>query len=265
MTSSISKIKYSVILLLFTLPVFSQQVDFDRVVTPIDFKAKTFEDYLVQLAWRNNPANKILALEVAVAKEEENIQRWDWTKDLTAQFNYNEAHFITDFFPPEADDSDPLVQSLIFPRFNFGAQISLGTILNYKNEKQIAKLKTEIAETHIDEEKLRIRKEVLETYEEFKTSKETTKLRLQAEEDANQSYQLATTLFKKGEAKMEEFTGAADSYFNAREATLESRSKEQIARITLEELIGVSYEEAKRFGPKEEVEEKKNKKRKKRQ
>ena len=248
--------------LCITFSLHSQSVDFDRVVTPMEFKAKTFEEYLVQLAWMNNPANKILNLEVAIAKEEEKIQRWDWTKDLSAQFNYNEAHFITDFFPPAADDSDPLVQSLIFPRFNFGARIDLGTILNYKSEKQLTKLKTKIAESNIDQEKLTLRAKVLEQYQEYLTAEETTKLRLQAEEDANQTYKLATALFKAGEAKMEEFTASATSYFNAKEASLESRSKMQIARIKLEELIGVSLEEAKRFGPqtKEDKEKKKGKK-----
>jgi len=231
------------------------------VVTPPEFKAKTFEDYLVQLAWNNSPEGKVLNLEVAIAKEEEKIQRVEWTKDLTAQFNYNEAHFITDFFPPEADDSDPLVQSLIFPRFNFGAQFNLGTILNYKNEKQIAKLKTEIAETNINTEKLQLRAKVLESYEEYLTANEATLLRLQAQEDASQAYDLAKVLFKRGEAKLEEYTSSAESYFSAREATLESRSKAQIARIKLEELIGVSLEEAKRFGPKDK-EQKKTKKKK---
>lgn len=253
----------AVILLLLTLPVFAQQVDFDRVITPPEFKAKTFEDYLVQLAWNNSPAGRVLNLEVAIAEEEQKIQRWEWTKDLTAQFNYNEAHFINDFFPPAADDTDPLVQSLIFPRFNFGAQFNLGTILNYKNEKQISKLKTEIAETNINQEKLELRARVLESYEELQTADEATKLRIQAEEDASQTYQLATNLFKAGEVKLEEFTGAATSYFNAKEATLESRSKAQIARIKLEEYIGVSLEEAKRFGPKDKSEEDKKKKGKK--
>jgi outer membrane protein TolC len=251
------------ILLLLISPSFAQLVDFDRVVTPAEFKAKTFEDYLIQLAWNNSPEGRVLNLEVAIAKEEQKIQKVEWTKDLTAQFNYNEAHFITDFFPPEVDNSDPLVQSLIFPRFNFGAQFNLGTILNYKNEKQIAKLKTEIAETNINAEKLQLRAKVLESYEEHLTANETTTLRLQAQEDASQAYELAKALFKRGEAKLEEYTAAAESYFSARESTLESRSKAQIARIKLEELIGVSFEEAKRFGPKT-GEEKKKKKRKKR-
>ena len=99
---------------------FTQIVDFEKVVTPDGFRAKTFEDHLVQLAWMNSPENKVLDYEVAIAQEEKKIQRWDWTKDLTAQFNYNEAHFINDVFPPPEDENpDQLVQSLIYPKLTW--------------------------------------------------------------------------------------------------------------------------------------------------
>ena len=229
----------------------AQTVDFDRVVVPTEYKAKTFEDYLVQLAWMNSPENRVFRYEIAMAKEEEKIQRWDWTKDLSAQFNYNEAHFITDFFPPADDQNDPLIQSLIFPRFNFSARFDLGTILNYDNEKQIAHLKTKIAESNLDQQKLVVRAKVLEQYAAYKSAEATHLLRIQAEEDANQTYRHVSALFKAGEAKMEEFTTAATGFFNAKEASLEARSEIQLATIKLEELIGVSLKEARKFGPKE--------------
>ncbi len=238
---------------------FTQTVDFDKVVTPDGFRAKTFEEHLVQLAWMNSPENKVLDYEVAIAKEEKKIQRFDWTKDLTAQFNYNEAHFVNDFFPaPVDDDTDPLVQSLIFPRFNLGARFDLGTILNYKKEKQISHLKVLIAESTVDQGKLEVRAKVLEQYKTYVGAEEILAIRVQAEQDSKESYQLASSLFKAGEAKFEEFTAAATSYFAAKESTLNARIDIELTRVKLEELIGVSLEAARKSGPKELKKKKKN-------
>jgi len=232
---------------------FTQTVDFQKVVTPDGTRAKTFEDHLVQLAWMNSPENKVLDYEVAIAREEKKIQRWDWTKDLTAQLNYNEAHFVQDFFPPPTDEnSDPLVQSLIFPRFNLGARFDLGTILNYKKEKQISHLKLLIAESTVDQQKLEVRAKVLEQYKTYLGAEEIYGIRIQAEQDSKESYQLAASLFKAGEAKFEEFTAAATSYFAAKESTLNAKIDIELTRIKLEELIGVSLEAARKSGPKED-------------
>ena len=243
-----------ILLAAFMVPAvgFTQTVDFEKVVTPVDTRAKTFEEHLVQLAWMNSPENKVLDYEVAIAREEKKIQRWDWTKDLTAQLNYNEAHFVQDFFPPPADDDNPLVQSLIFPRFNLGARFDLGTILNYKKEKQISHLKLLIAESTVDQQKLLVRAKVLEQYKGYLGAEEIYAIRLQAEADANQSYQLAASLFKAGEAKFEEFTAAATSYFAAKESSLNAKIDIEMTRIKLEELIGVSLEAARKSGPKED-------------
>ncbi len=238
--------------LLMTAPLLGQTVDFNRVIVPPEYKAKTFKEYLVQLAWQNSPENRVFKYEIDIAKEEEKIQRWEWTKGLSALFNYNEAHFINDFFPPPVEEGeDPLVQSLVFPRFNLSAQIDLGTILSHDNEKQIKKLKTKIAESNLNQQKLIIRAKVLEQYEVYLQADDVLQLRVQAETDASQAYQLATALFKAGEAKLEDFTSSAVSFFTAKEATLDARTEVELARIKLEELIGVSLEEARKFGPKE--------------
>jgi len=238
---------------------FTQMVDFDKVVIPDGFRAKTFEDHLVQLAWMNSPENKVLEYEVAIANEEKKIQRWDWTKDLTAQLNYNEAHFVSDFFPPPVDVDNPLVQSLIFPRFNLGARFDLGTILNYKKEKQISHLKLLIAESTVDQQKLKVRAMVLEQYQTYLSAEEIYTINVQAEQDAKESFQLAASLFKAGEAKFEEYSAAADAYFAAKISTLNAKVEIELTRIKLEELIGVSLEEARKSGPKEKVKKKKKK------
>lgn len=251
------------VLLGLTTGFAQQKVDFNTVVTPDDYRAKTFEGYLVQLAWINSPENLVLNYKVQIAEQEKKIQKWEWTDDLALQLNYNEAHFINDFFPPiNNDETDPLVQSLVFPRFNFGARIRLSTLVNRGNERQIKDLELKMAEADIDQQKLLVRAKTLEQYRTLRSTDEVLKIRIQAEEDAEERYKLATSLFKQGQAKLEEFTQAATSFFAAKESTLESKSKREIAEIKLEELIGISYEDAQKTGPPEEGKEKKKSKKK---
>ena len=125
-------------LLLSTLSA-QQPIDFNKVVVPEGSRARTFEDYLVQLAWMNNPANKTFDEEIKIAKEEVSIRKWKWTDDLDAIFNYNESHFISDFGPePTTTGPDPNQLFTIFPRFNLGARIKLGTLINNPKERKKA-------------------------------------------------------------------------------------------------------------------------------
>lgn len=82
----------------------AQQTDFNRVVQPVEMKAKDFREYLIQLAWVNNPDNQILSKEIDIAKEELKITKKDWLKDLQVTSNLNEAN-IKPLFNRNASDA----------------------------------------------------------------------------------------------------------------------------------------------------------------
>jgi len=233
---------------------YGQKVDFNKVVVPVESRARTFPEWLVQLAWMNNPSNDILARKIDIAKEDVKIQKFDWAKDFDALFNYNEAHFIKDFVDPEG--RDPIIESLIYPRFNFGARISLGTLLNHGNEKKKAEIDVTIAELEHDQEKLAIRAKVLERYEKYLLAKAILITRKQAEEDSYQTYELVNELFKNGQAEFEEVNAASTSYFSSKESFMTAETEVKIAKIQVEEMIGISLEDAKRYGPKEDKDKK---------
>ena len=113
-----------------------------------------------------------------------------------------------------------------------------------------------IAESTVDQQKLAVRAKVLEQYKTYLGAEDIYVIRLQAEQDSKESYQLAASLFKAGEAKFEEFTSAATSYFAAKESTLNAKIDIELSRVKLEELIGVSLEAARKSGPKEEEKKK---------
>jgi len=229
-----------------------QPIDFDKIVVPEGSRARTFEDYLVQLAWMNNPANKTFDEEIKIAAEEVSIRKWKWTDDLDALFNYNESHFIQDFYTPEPNPEVPVTTLFtVFPRFNFGARISLGTLINNPKERRKAEYELKITELERDQEKLAIRAKTLERYQNYLLANEILLTRKQAEEDSYQTYLLVKEKFRRGDAELDDHNSASTSYFNAKEKFISAKSDVKVAIIQLEEMIGIPFADALKYGPKE--------------
>ncbi len=245
------KLTFLVICTLLVSTLSAQQpIDFNKVVVPEGSRARTFEDYLVQLAWMNNPANKTFDEEIKIAAEEVSIQKWKWTDDLDAIFNYNESHFISDFYPNSRPD-DVTTLFTVFPRFNFGARISLGTLINNPKEKKKAQYELKIVELERDQEKLAIRAKTLERYQNYLLANEILLTRKQAEEDSYQTYLLIKEKFRRGDAELDDHNSASTSYFNAKEKFISAKSDVKVAVIQLEEMIGIPFVDALKYGPKE--------------
>jgi outer membrane protein TolC len=92
---------FSFVYFVFVAPAAAQLTDFNRVVLPVDMKAKDFREFLVQLAWQNNPDNKVYDIEVENAKDQLAITKKDWLKDVQVTSNINEAN-IKSFFKTNA-------------------------------------------------------------------------------------------------------------------------------------------------------------------
>ncbi len=244
-------------LLLTTLSA-QQTLDFDKVVVPEGSRARTFEDYLVQLAWMNNPANKAFDEEIKIATEEVSITKWKWTDDLDAVFNYNESHFIQDFYKNRQPE-DVTTLFTVFPRFNFGARISLGTLINNPKERRKAEYEVKIAELERDQEKLAIRAKTLERYQSYLLANEILLTRKQAEEDSYQTYLLIKEKFRRGDSELDDHNSASTSYFNAKEKFISAKSDVKVAIIQIEEMIGIPFADALKYGPKEKDNSKKKK------
>lgn len=225
-------------------PLAAQTVDFNKVAMPIEQRAKTFEDYLVQLAWHNSPQNRILNTEVQIADNDIGLEKKKWTRDVQASFNINEISLSTLIY------GDQLDIPVFYPIYNFTASINLGTFLNRRANVENKEFEKLIAEEKVNEEKLGLRRNVLERYEQHLAAVELLKVRVQSEESAFQAYTLVSEQFRTGRADLEEYSRASDLYFAAKESRLEAESEIRITRITLEELIGIPFEQAKKLGPK---------------
>lgn len=226
------------LLLVFCLLSFlnaqAQRTNFDRIVIPPEQIARDYKESLVQLAWVNNPDNKVLDHEVNIAEIEKKAAKRIWMESVQASFNLNEGNFQS--------ETDP-GGNLFFPKYNFSASISIGSLLKTSTETKKAEQKLDIAHHKVNQRKLQIRAETLSRYEDYLTALEMLKLRTQAVEDFYASYLAVTKKFKESRSSLEEYNQASTTYYTALENKLRAESDVNLAKIALEEIIGVKLEE----------------------
>lgn len=225
---------------LFKPALSAQVVDFNQVVPPEGQRLANFEDYLVQLAWLNNPEAKILAYRKDKEVMEVDLQRKDWMNDVKFGFNLNEVSLANVLAPSQ----DNLV---LYPLYQFTAGVSLGTFTTNKKKKEIEEVDVMIADMETNQHKLKIRAETLSRYRKLLLSYETLKVRVKAEEDARNIHEYAQQRFKNANLDLEDMLRASESYTNAQEKRLEAEAEIELAKLALEEMIGVKWEIAKRY------------------
>jgi len=216
---------------------FAQDLDLDKIVLPEDVRPKSFEDYLVQLAWKNNPAKDALFFQVELHEQEKFIAKKAWLNDFSATFNLNNISLSQWIFKDQID------VPVFFPIYNVSAGFNLGTILGRKHYIEIAEQRRLQALTTIDQRKLELRRDVLERYQAIINARDISEVRRQAERDIYNNYLLMSEKFKISEVAFEDFNQAASSYYAAKEGSASSEGEIEIAINRLEELIGVPFED----------------------
>jgi outer membrane protein TolC len=221
---------------------WAQRTDFDKIVTPVEKRSRDFQEYLVQLAWLNNPSNDNLVRKVKIAESDDELTKMDWLNNLGLTLNLNEANFQNQV------STDPgAVKNIFFPRYNFSANFRLGELFNTATKRKINKQKIRIAEGDVNQRKLYIRAEALKRYQDYILAQEVYKTRTQAEEDANAMFVLMSKQFKNGTSRFDEYNQASSTFFNAQEANLRSKSEVTVSKLRLEEMIGMKWEEVQQY------------------
>jgi len=238
---------FAILLILgLCFPATSQRVDFDKVVTPPEMGTRNLKEYLVQLAWMNSPENEALGMEQKLREFELTGEKKDWMNDVKFSVNLNETHFQKSdtIFLAGGTGSDGAQSFNLFPIFNFNASVSLGTFANRKSRIGVAEQRVKIAEANVNQKKLKVRMDVLKRYEEYQMQQEILKAATQAEQDTYQSLLLVTDLFKADKANMEDYLQASTSYHSSVERRIKANSELNIAKLSVEELIGIPLDEA---------------------
>jgi len=195
-------------LFFFCLQLLGQSFDIDQVIIP---------------EHRSNIA----------AKELERTKR-EWLEDIMLTVNLNESHF--------GNSSDSLRNNLFFPRYNIGATFNLGRLLNRKHSIGISEEEQIIADLEADQQKLEVRAEVLRRYEHYLLMEELERIRIKAEQEADEMYLLATEKFKTDKIDFQDYNDATERYHNSKAERLRASSEVKQAIFALEELIGVPWD-----------------------
>jgi len=220
-------------------------------VTPSEMGTRNFKEYLVQLAWINSPENGVLEETQTLREFELKSEKKDWTNDVRFSVNLNENNFQRQdtilLGSGTTGAINNAASSSLFPIFNFNASVSLGTFVNRKNKLGIAEQRVKIAESNINQKKLNVRFEVLKRYEEYQMQEETLKAVTQAEQSAYQASILITDLFKADKASFEDYNAANTTYHTAVEKRIKASTDLAIAKLAVEEMIGIQLDEAQRM------------------
>jgi len=229
-------------ILFFPNIIFGQVVNFDQVVAPEGTKPREFEDYLAQLAWTNGQEKSISEIEIAIAEKEVLLDRKKWMDDISFTFNLNEVSLENVL---ATDKSDNIV---INPLYQFTAGIRLSTLFRNKHNVEIAKKQVELAELDANQKKLKIRQLVLSRYKRLLLAQEIVKVRVDSEENTLTNYNYASERFKNGQLGLEELIRAQESYQNSIESRLSAQTDIELLILEIEELIGIRWEVAERYG-----------------
>ncbi len=232
--------KRSKILLLITaftfvcLNAFSQSVDYNTIILPENIKNVDIREKLVQLAWNNNPENRIVENNIKIAKKSIGVNASEWLDIFRANGNINE--FTID------PGSSPNPNNY-YPRYNFSASFSLGMFLSIPTRTKIAKIDLENQIELQNSQKLKIRAQVLRLYEAYRRNKELFKIQTNLTDEAYSSYVISEQQFKSGEITLEEWTVQFKNYNSSVEQKITRESELEIAKINLEEVIGVNIDD----------------------
>ena len=214
------------------------------MATAGEAKPATFEDYLVQMAWKNNPSNEtITGYEVEYRKQEVQMAKKEWLRNMSGAINLNDNNYTTLTGRRNRDSANsPITNIVTFPLVNLSFGVNLGDLVSRKYRVAAATQKQKIAEAEIGSKRLRVRGEVLGRYQKYLESLDVLKVRVQALEVTDGAKTQISNLFALNKAKFEDYSDANQAYFDAMEQKVRAESEVKAARYALEEVIGVKWE-----------------------
>ncbi|WP_276373826.1 TolC family protein [Chryseolinea sp. H1M3-3] len=222
--------------LFLLLPFFSvaQSVDYNKIIVPDQVASVSFEERLVQLAWKNHPTNKVATQKVEMAQALKAKASWAWLDHFFVQANVNEFTGNT-----EVDGWG----RAFYPKYNVGVKLPIGTFIHTPLNAHAAKDQVLINEFEVNAKKLAVRRDVLQSVEKLRERFKVIKLREQIKEDYLLMFQDAEKKFKEGKITLEFYRGTIQAYTLQEEEIIQAQSLFNQERLALEELVGVELKD----------------------
>ena len=191
--------------------------------------ATAIEERLVELAM-NGP--RFRESEHRNRINELNLEREkrDWVNLLTISANYNDQSF-----------AKPINGAYVYPRYFFGLNIPLGTILS-RTDVKAARESIEISKNNQEQLKRTIRAEVLAKYRQFRALDELISLQAELVNDVQAALLQIEDQFRKGTASLELYTASQRTKNEEAAKLINLQLQQDVVEIEIEQMIGTSLE-----------------------
>lgn len=225
------------LILISILPAFAiaQSTDYNKIILPENVRPNSFEEKLVQLAWKNNPQNRIVNHNVIRLSKEKNLAKYSWLNNISGVANVNEFTLN-----PSAD---VFGRASFYPKYNLSVRVTLATLFLTPTETKIANEKVIVGEEQVNLQKLKIRGDVLKAFEVVKENYKVYRLRVNLEEDFLLIYRESEKKFSLGQIQIDEYRQASQSFYSQTEAVISAKSEFNQSKIDLEVLVGLILED----------------------
>ncbi len=216
----------------------------------LDVRPETFEEYLVQLAWKNSPEIEGSTYEIEAKRQEISLAKKDWTRNLQAGLNFNDVSFPyfvryglgVKEIGGRPIDTSRFTRIATSPLWQIGVGINFGDLIVRKHKVAFARNKVKISESEQNLKKQKLRGEILKRYQEYLVSKDILKVRLQSLDAAEANKVQIANLFSINKVKFEDYNTANKAYFDALENKVRGEGDIKLKKIALEELLGFKWE-----------------------
>jgi outer membrane protein TolC len=213
---------------------YAQDVDYNAIILPSNAQNASFEEKLVQLAWRNDPNNAVIVKQSSIAVYNLKQAQWNWLDYISVRGNLNE--FTID------PGSDPGNRAAFFPRYNFGIAIPLGTLGTNALEVKKRRVQASIAEDQIKAQKLAVRSEVLTRYARYQLAAKKFKIQKETSDQSDVNFKYIEQRFKDGQEDLQTYNNILERNTNQLLRLAEVEAELKIAKYELEEMIGTRLE-----------------------
>src|SRR5688500_6130654 len=223
---------YLFVLIPFLAP--AQAIDYNKIIVSEQITSISFEERLVQLAWKNHPTNKVALQKVDMAQALKSKASWAWLDYFFVQANVNEFTSNT-----EVDGWG----RAFYPKYNVGVKLRIRTLVHTPLNARASNDQVLINEFEVNAKKLQVRRDVLSAIEKLRERFKIIKLRERIKEDYLLMFQSTEKKFKEGKITLEFYRGTIQAYSLQEEEIIQAQSLFNQERLALEELVGVELKD----------------------
>lgn len=189
---------------------------------------------LVQLALQN-PQFEVADRNINVARYQLQKAKGGWLSTLSASGNVNEYTINP--------KSAPTNQATLYPKYNFSLNLPFDYFSSRAADVKVARENLYIANAEKNEKYRTIRKKVLAAYEDYLMHKEKLDFVIRISQSEYTEYKLAEKDFSDGVITADVFKKAENAYYETQMKKADQQRNFNVARLELEEIIGVSIDD----------------------